>query len=364
MNNKLKLLPERHPNRDFFVADIFDNIPLKDDIASMEHPIFSLATKKDLRVIKYEHNDSSIVISPNAEYGLPTIFDKDILLYCGSILMNEINSGRTPSKKIRISTHDLLVATNRSTGGEGYKLFKNALDRLTSVYIDTNIKTGGKEESRGFHLIEDYKIIESSKVQNRMVRLELTLSDWFYNSVIGKEVLTISRKYFRLRQALERRIYEIARKHCGRQDFFRMSLKLLHKKTGSTSTLSKFRFNINKIIEKNVFPDYQIKMENDDVSFIRIKNTKEGVGESNGKNRIVEKVDLLNKAPVNNNSLSFILKTSTMEKARDIALKAKTGWDIYAIKEEFEEFNKENTEIKDVDAYFLGFVRKKVKNCP
>ena len=37
------LLPDRYPTADFFVADIFDAAP-KDDVASMEHPMFSLAT--------------------------------------------------------------------------------------------------------------------------------------------------------------------------------------------------------------------------------------------------------------------------------------------------------------------------------
>jgi hypothetical protein len=33
----------------------------------------------------------------------------------------------------------------------------------------------------------------------------------------GKEVLTLHRDYFRLRKPLERRMYELARKHCGQQ---------------------------------------------------------------------------------------------------------------------------------------------------
>ena len=43
----MSLLPERHPNLDFFVLDITDAVP-KDDLASMEHPLFSLATKPDM----------------------------------------------------------------------------------------------------------------------------------------------------------------------------------------------------------------------------------------------------------------------------------------------------------------------------
>ena len=45
---KSALLPQRHPNHDLFICDVLDAIP-KDDMASMEHPIFSLATKADTR---------------------------------------------------------------------------------------------------------------------------------------------------------------------------------------------------------------------------------------------------------------------------------------------------------------------------
>ena len=42
------LLPDRHPTADFFVCDILDALP-KDDMATMEHPVFSLSTRPDLR---------------------------------------------------------------------------------------------------------------------------------------------------------------------------------------------------------------------------------------------------------------------------------------------------------------------------
>ena len=47
------LLPDRHPTPDFFVCDIFDAVP-KGDMASMEHPIFSLSTKPDHRIRRYQ----------------------------------------------------------------------------------------------------------------------------------------------------------------------------------------------------------------------------------------------------------------------------------------------------------------------
>src|SRR6185437_1654457 len=54
-----QLLPDRHPNRDFFVADILD-WALKDDRHTMEHPMFSLSKKPDRKIRHYEHNGSTV----------------------------------------------------------------------------------------------------------------------------------------------------------------------------------------------------------------------------------------------------------------------------------------------------------------
>ena len=59
------LLPARHENRDFFVCDLFTALPyFKDDLASMEHPVFSLSTKPDMRALYYEHNGNTIRAYP------------------------------------------------------------------------------------------------------------------------------------------------------------------------------------------------------------------------------------------------------------------------------------------------------------
>ena len=73
----MPLLPDRHPQKDFFILDISDVVP-KDDMASMEHPLFSLATKPDMRHLEYRGGDNRLKIVPSG-VGLPTIFDKDIL---------------------------------------------------------------------------------------------------------------------------------------------------------------------------------------------------------------------------------------------------------------------------------------------
>lgn len=148
------LLPVRHQNRDFFVCDIFDTLPyFKDDMASMEHPIFSLSTKPDMRVLHYEQNGNTITIKPSYD-GLPTIYDKDVLLYCVSYLRASIAKGHVPSRTLRFTSYDLLKSTNRLTNGRSYERFRSALERLQGTVIQTNIKTGGLTIEEGFGLID------------------------------------------------------------------------------------------------------------------------------------------------------------------------------------------------------------------
>ncbi|MAU09368.1 MAG: plasmid replication initiator RepA [Anaerolineaceae bacterium] len=259
------LLPDRHPNQDFFICDIMDAVP-KDDMASMAHPVFSLSTKPDTRIRQYEHNGNSIQITPSV-MGLATIHDKDILIYCISQLVAKLNQGADLSRTLRLCAYDLLVATNRQTTGRGYQLLKDAFERLRGTSITTNVLTNGERRMSGFGLIDDWDIRIKDPKTERMVEIEITLSKWMYNSVIGKEVLTLSRDYFRLRKPLERRVYEIARKHCGQQKQWAISLDTLQKKCGSKGEIREFRRMIRKLVQHDHLPDYRVSIAGDKVTF-------------------------------------------------------------------------------------------------
>ena len=94
-----------------------------------------------------------------------------------------------------------------------------------------------------------------------MILVTVTLSDWIYRSVVSRSVLTLHRDYFRLRKPLERRVYEIARKHCGRQAEWRIGLETLLKKSGSTSPRRVFRKMIRDIAEEDGLPDYRLELD-------------------------------------------------------------------------------------------------------
>lgn len=86
-----------------------------------------------------------------------------------------------------------------------------------------------------------------------MAAIELTLSELLYNAVTATEVLTLSRDYFRLRKGLERRLYELARKHCGLQDQFVVGLEVLLKKLGAMCALKEFRRQIREMRRRTCF---------------------------------------------------------------------------------------------------------------
>ena len=261
------LLPVRHPQRDFFVCDIFDAAP-KSDIASMEHPLFTLSTKPDMTPRRYEMNDNWIELRPSS-IGLATVFDRDILIYCISQCMAALNEGRQIHRTMRLSAHDVLKATNRDTSDKGYAGFKAALTRLRSTEIQTNITTGGVEQWEVFGFIDAAKTIRKSR-EGRMLAVEVTLSDWLFNAINAKrgEILTIAPEYFQLRKPLERRLYEIARKSCGTKNrMLRYGMEKLRMKTGSQSTPKEFRRMVKAIVdmnnEKNHIPDYTFELDGD-----------------------------------------------------------------------------------------------------
>lgn len=265
-SDKAGLIRVRHPNRDFFLADLFD-YALKDDGASMEAPIFTLSTKPDLSIWQWTSKDGnkSVKVAPSV-LGRATQHDKDVLIYVVSQLTEALNRGRddAQNRTVRFTVYDFLVTTNRDTSGTGYKRLHEAFERLAGTRISTDIKTGGQRTREGFGIIDRWKIIEKSPTDKRMIAVEVTLSEWLYNAVQALEVLTIHPDYFRLRKPLARRLYEIARKHCGHQTQWTIGLGLLQAKAGSKSTLKEFRRAVRAIEADDSLPEYRFVVGHDD----------------------------------------------------------------------------------------------------
>lgn len=331
------LLPARHLQRDFFVCDVFDASP-KGDTASMEHPIFSLSKKPDMKVRRYENGTAWVEIRPGSK-GLATVFDRDVLIYCISQLVAALNDGRPISQTLRLRAYDLLVATNRDTSGRGYLQLREAFERLQGTQIATNVETGGRETFDVFSLIDRAKIVRETR-DGRMQEVEIVLSDWVFQAVQAQEVLTLDRRYFQLAKPLERRLYELARKHVGQQTSFKIGLDKLRMKCGAQSTLKEFRRLVQTIIDDDAhhhhMPGYSITLEGD----------------------MVEMRPKLGGYTPPLPGLLIELDTQTFEQARAYA----PGWDIYGLESEWRDWiAKKAIKPKLPDKHFLAFCKRRGK---
>ena len=335
------LLPERHPEPDFFVCDIFDAAP-KSDTASMENPLFTLSTKPDMQPREFTRGTNWIKLQPSP-LGLATVHDRDILIYCISQCMAALNQGRPIARTLRFNAHDLLKTTNRATNKKGYDLFRNALRRLQGTQVETNITTGGKEQWEVFSFIESAKTIKETR-DGRMQAIEITLSDWVFNAINekGKDLLTLSRDYFRLRKPLERRLYEIARKMCGQSSYWHLRLETLRALTGSNSTAAEFKRLMKSIIDDNAkhdhMPDYTFELDGELVKIRPRANFTEIYTEAETPSAIDQ----------------VMLKSSTHEVAR----KFNGGWDVYFLEGEWRTMLQGKKALpENPDGSFIGYVK-------
>lgn len=327
------LLPALYPQHDLFICDIADAIP-KDMLVEMEHPFFSLSTRPDTSVRQYEHNGNKIIIYPNV-VGMPTIFDKDVLIFCISQVMAAIKEGRPVSKTVKINSYDLLRFANRGTDGRSYQRLVQAIMRLRGVNIRTNIRTGDIEQTNIFGLIDEAEVQRKYGMDGRLVSCEIVLSDWVMNAILSKEVLTLHRDYFRLRKPLERRVYEIARKHCGRQPVWEIGLPLLYKKSGSGGTLRRFRHSIRAMGKTNHLPDYELEHDDqrDVVSFFN-------------------RGGLRPKAKNPEGHWNGTLSPNIYEVARAVA----PGWDVHYLEQQWRSWVAEkDISPRNADAHFVKF---------
>ena len=264
---------------------------------------------------------------------MATIYDKDILIYCISQIMAKLKQGEAVTSRVRINSHELLIFTNRGTSGREYQALLDALDRLEGTRIRTNIVTGDEEQIDGFGLIDASSIRRKHGLDGRLLWCEVKLSDWVFNAIKNEEVLTLHRDYFRLRKPIERRVYELARKHCGQQKTWRISLPKLLLKTGSQSPEKRFRQMVKLLAKHDHLPDYQVTFDEEaDMVIFTNRGTMALSGPTDGY------------VPP--------LKSDTYERARLAA----PGWDVYHLEREWREWIIEPP--RDADGAFIGFCRK------
>lgn len=336
MSDRLKI--DKHASGDLFVCDITDAI-LKDDLASMEHPFYSLSKKPDREPRRYEYKGQWIEFRPSIK-GLPTIYDKDLIIYAISQLIAGMKDGRKISKTVRIDPYAFLVFAQRGTGGRDYDALCDCLDRIDGTRFRTNILFDGTRTDEWMGIIDGAKMQTDEKT-GKIRSLEIKLSDMVISSVEEMDVLTLHRDYFRLSRPIERRIYEIARKSVGQNERWSFKMATLHQKSGSKGSLREFRRQMKPIIEGDYLPDYQIEYEEtaDLITFVNRGTMPLAIGQGD----------------VTPASVLARLGAPVFDEARRLA----PGWDVHMLSEKFALWwaRTGNPLPQSADALFLSFCR-------
>ena len=256
-----KSIPEQF---DMFLAYLAD-MPLRDQREMMERPFFSLAKSKRVKPIDYKSPDGKlwVHVSANPDYGMATIWDADILIYCASVLADMARRGRNDiPRTLHLMPYDLLRAIGRPTTGRAYELLGQALDRLVATTIKTNIRAENRREATFSWLDGWTQLVDEKTERSRGMTIEL--SNWFYEGVLMTGgVLSIDRAYFDLTGGRERWLYKVARKHAGGagEAGFAISMPTLFEKSGAEGQYRRFKFEIAKIVERDELPGYTLALE-------------------------------------------------------------------------------------------------------
>lgn len=307
-------------------------------MASMEHPLFSLSTKPDMRELEYDYRGNKIKVVPSG-IGLATVFDKDIHLYGVSKSIHEYKETGEIPDYVEMTAHECMVATNWLTSKHQYERFEQALIRLRGTTIVTNVKTGGQVSTHGFGLIDEFHVLrvdENGEIGpfGRLHSVKLKLSNFTKRAIKSGEMLVYNPLYFRLRSPIDRRLYEIARKHMGNdKDTWQIKLENLQAKVGSNAPLKKFRFVIKQSIADGNVPDYAITLDKRDlVTFSRLRVTKKIAND-------------------------IRLKQDTLERGKKLAVEK--GYDFYGLQDEWLSMVSKRGMPDNPDGAFIGFIKSK-----
>jgi plasmid replication initiation protein len=349
------------PQLDLFISGLSD-VQLRDQRDAMERPFFGLSKRKRLTPIKYVSPDSTVYVNvtPHQKYGMPTIWDADILIGLASILNEQKKRGVNDiPRSLNVRPYEFLKLIGRDTGGENARQLHEAALRLRSVDIETNLYLADGEKPKHFGWLSEVEVFKKRRKSADSAAntpdysgFVFTVSEWFYNRVLEDgSLLSIDPAYFSITSGRERWLYRVVRKHAGGagQNGISMKFTTLFEKSGAEGEYRRFKFELMKIIRRNELPGFDILLEigsTGEPSLRMIpKNPRQPAPNTEAKAEKIER------------QLAFPqLSDVTLSLIRSKF----PGWDVYALKADFDAWIAEKEMPNDYQKAFYGFVEKRM----
>ncbi|MDP3608031.1 MAG: replication initiator protein A [Methylophilus sp.] len=307
-----------------FTYIYFADVLSADNTSSNPVSHFALSAG-DMKARRFDLDGQFFEITPSAT-GLPTVRDMDVLMFCVSWLANALFDERHKdlSCNLRFTARDFLDFSKRGNGGAQYDGLAQALDRLAGSKITTNIRPPAEinpdssldsiqgdllasvrpepveghsvpvhvvrqahhERLNGLFGIKEcgdrFNLIRYEAERDRDGRIDavnIELPERLYHCATDwTQVCTMHPDYFSL-TPLHRLIYMLAKIRCGEWQPWVVSLNELHRLTGCSSPLRKFRNSVQGLLTDNAIPEYRIEMDAQEttVTFYRLPGATPGL---------------------------------------------------------------------------------------
>jgi plasmid replication initiation protein len=342
----------------------------------MALPFFALSKGRRMQPITYSDEHVSIEVRPS-QTGVATIYDKEILLYIASLLVAQMKRCEMPSQDYAFTAHDFLRVIGGNRSARSYQRIQSALERLQGTQIKTNIEAGGEGEDGYFSWLSEARLSYSKDKsgKKRLTAVKVRLCDWLYRALIkDQKILTYDLTYFQL-SPVERRLYEIARVHCGQQRMFHIGLEKLQAKVGSEDRTAKFKAAIREIAERQPVPEYDIQLVDHPESDAARLIASEGFSTRVGKRNPIVLFTPKNRAQrpsERRRALPEVLEPEAppaprLEVSPETLTRAGAmfpGYDKYFVLEEGKRWSEGKEAPRRPDAAFLAFFTTYAKNNP
>ena len=241
----------------------------------LEYPFFDLSKTAKRKRLAFFDGPVTIEVKAIEGQGVATIFDRDMIMYAASLMVQKIEAGENPGREFVFSGRDFCLVSGRDTGGDSYDLLSKTVERLKGTVIKTNIETGGRGVDGYFSWLDGgsgiaYDIDQVTR-KKRLSYIRVVLCEWLYRAILrDRSILAVHEDYFTLKP-IGRRLYDLAKVHCGDHQEWRTTLGQLHKLVGSDMDVRNFKVEIGK--QAGEVPDYRFEI------------TDEFDGETRGRGR-------------------------------------------------------------------------------
>jgi plasmid replication initiation protein len=235
---------------------------IKNDRRMMVWNFFSIVRERQTKLPIYDDGRVRIEVF-GTEAGVATIWDKELLIYVASIMQDKMNRGEAITDCVTFTAYDFFRVTGTKPTGSAYERLEEALTRLQGTQVKTNIETGGEGETNAFSWVQNYRIEyrRSKNGEKSMRSVTIQICPWLFRA-IQKDgwMLTYDHRFFEL-GPIEKRLYEIARAHCGQQSGFKIGIEKLRQKVGTENDLRRFKSKLLEISHRRVpLPGYGLSV--------------------------------------------------------------------------------------------------------